>query len=95
MNERIESLMYQSGLTADGCWNEMDAYDRGAIERMIVLVIRECEGICLERAKVLDEYLKSHAADMHESAFDFTNGAITGSLRNAQYIRRLMDLKKE
>lgn len=45
MNERIESLMYESGLTADGCWNEMDAYDRGAIERLIELVVKDCIGI--------------------------------------------------
>ena len=40
MNKKIEDLMYQAGLTADGCWNEMDAYDRGAIERLIGLVVK-------------------------------------------------------
>jgi hypothetical protein len=45
MNKTIEDLMYQSGLTADGCWNEMDAYDRGAIERLIDLVVKDCIGI--------------------------------------------------
>lgn len=42
MSKKIEDLMYQSGLTADGCWNEMDAYDRGAIERLIYLIVEEC-----------------------------------------------------
>jgi hypothetical protein len=30
MNEHIENLMYQAGLTAQGCWDEMDEYDRTA-----------------------------------------------------------------
>ena len=42
MNERIEDLMYESGLTADGCWEEMDDYDQKAIEKLVHLVIAEC-----------------------------------------------------
>lgn len=39
---RIDELMYQSGITADGCWDEMDDYDRNAIETLIRLVINDC-----------------------------------------------------
>ena len=42
MNERIEDLMYQSGLTAQGCWDQMDSYDRYAIEKFAELIVREC-----------------------------------------------------
>jgi hypothetical protein len=45
MNERIEELMYQSGLTAQGCWDEMDTYDHVAIEKLIELVIKDCIGV--------------------------------------------------
>ena len=38
----IEYFMYQSGLTADGCWNEMDEYDKQAILKFAELIVREC-----------------------------------------------------
>jgi len=45
MNERIENLMYHSGLTAQGCWDSMDDYDKQAIEKFAELIIRECADI--------------------------------------------------
>jgi hypothetical protein len=42
MNERIENLMYHAGLTASGCWDNMDEYDRSAIEKFAELIIKEC-----------------------------------------------------
>ena len=42
MNKRIEDLMYHSGLTAQGCWDEMDTYDRKAIEKFAELIVKEC-----------------------------------------------------
>ena len=45
MNERLEDLMYRAGLTAQGCWDSMDQYDREAIEKFAQLIIRECADI--------------------------------------------------
>ena len=42
MNERIDKLMYHAGLTAQGCWDEMDEYDRKAIEKFAELIVDEC-----------------------------------------------------
>ena len=42
MNEKIENLMYQAGLTASGCWDKMDDYDRMAIEKFAELIIKDC-----------------------------------------------------
>ena len=42
MNEQIEKLMYHAGLTAQGCWDEMDDYDRKAIEKFAELIVKEC-----------------------------------------------------
>ena len=42
MNERLEDLMYRAGLTAQGCWDSMDQYDREAIEKFAELIVREC-----------------------------------------------------
>ena len=42
MNKKIEDLMYHSGLTAQGCWDEMDEYDKQAIEKFAELIVKEC-----------------------------------------------------
>lgn len=42
MNERLDDLMYQAGLTAQGSWDEMDAYDREAVTKLAELIVREC-----------------------------------------------------
>ena len=45
MNDRMENLMYQAGLTASGCWDQMDAYDKQAIEKFAELIVNECADI--------------------------------------------------
>ena len=42
MNDRMENLMYQAGLTASGCLDQMDAYDKQAIEKFAELIVQEC-----------------------------------------------------
>lgn len=42
MNQQLENLMYQSGLTASGCWDSMDAYDHEAITKLCEMIVREC-----------------------------------------------------
>jgi hypothetical protein len=39
---RFDDLMYHAGLTAQGCWDEMDDYDRKAIEKFAELIVQEC-----------------------------------------------------
>ena len=41
MNERLEDLMYRAGLTAQGCWDSMDSYDKEAIEKFANLIVSE------------------------------------------------------
>ena len=45
MNSRIDDLMYQAGLTAQGCWDHMDEYDRTAILKFAELIVRECSKV--------------------------------------------------
>jgi len=45
MNTKFEDLMYCAGLTASGCWDKMDAYDRAAIESFAQLIVKECASI--------------------------------------------------
>ena len=41
-NNKIDDLMYQAGLTAQGCWDEMDEYNRTAILKFAELIVQEC-----------------------------------------------------
>ena len=45
MNERLDDLMYQSGLTAQGCWDEMDDYAKQTIAKFAELIVAECAEI--------------------------------------------------
>ena len=42
MTDKFDDLMYQAGLTAQGCWDQMDDYDRTAILKFAELIVREC-----------------------------------------------------
>lgn len=64
MNERIEDLMYRAGLTAQGCWDEMDAYDKQAIEKFALLIVAEmlqtCEDHPTWSGRMIGEQIKEH-----------------------------------
>ena len=45
MNKSFDDLIYQSGLIADGCWEELDTYTQEAIERLIELTVLKCAEI--------------------------------------------------
>jgi hypothetical protein len=42
MNNRFDELLYLSGLTAQGSWDNMDDYDRQAIQRLFELTVLDC-----------------------------------------------------
>jgi hypothetical protein len=46
--------MYRAGLTAQGCWDEMDAYDRKAIMTLAELIVQECSELTLDHKN--DDY---------------------------------------
>jgi hypothetical protein len=39
---KVDELMYLSGLTAQGCWDQMDAYNKTAIMKFAELIVNEC-----------------------------------------------------
>lgn len=39
MNNAIDDLLYMSGITAQGCWDTMDEYDKQAILNFARLLI--------------------------------------------------------
>ena len=48
MDTKFEDLMYKSGLTASGCWDQLDEYDRKAIEKFAELIVRECVEVAID-----------------------------------------------
>lgn len=63
MNEKFDDLMYRAGLTAQGCWDSMDDYDRDAILKFAELIIEESIKVMMENdyhGEWLGEKLKEH-----------------------------------
>jgi hypothetical protein len=50
MNKQFDDLMYSAGLTAQGCWDDMDEYDRTAILTFAELIVKQCVGMCGSQA---------------------------------------------
>lgn len=54
MNEQIfDHFLYMSGLTADGCWNNLGQYEKDAIKKFGELIVTHC-------AEVTDMHLRNY-----------------------------------
>lgn len=42
---RFDQLMYAAGLTAAGCFENMDGYDQQAIQKFAELIVEECAAV--------------------------------------------------
>jgi len=84
MNERIEHCLYQAGLTAQGCWDELDDYAKEGIEKFAELIIRECmkeawdeiiddEYIATETNPLIREYLLGQNQGIVDAVIRFRN----------------------
>jgi len=60
MDQRFESLMYHAGMTAQGCWDEMDSYQREAVEKFALLIVRECIDIVSPYALRMENFDGGH-----------------------------------
>lgn len=49
-NDVIEKIIYDSGLIAQGCWDELDSYAKDGIVRAIQMAAKECAAICMSQA---------------------------------------------
>lgn len=70
--ERIDHLMYKSGLLADGSWDQMDRYDKDCIEKLVHLVIQDCIDILEEGTKT--QMTSQGGADRIKLHFGMVNG---------------------
>jgi hypothetical protein len=53
---KLDELMYESGLTAQGSLDEMDEYDQQAINKLAQLVINECVNIITVNQKYAGQH---------------------------------------
>ena len=67
MTDKFNDLMYQAGLTAQGCWDQMDDYDRTAILKFAELIVREC-GVALS-PMLRDMISRGQAVDLINKHF--------------------------
>ena len=56
MTDKIEHLMYCSGMTAQGCWDEMDSYQQNAINSLVKYVAIECMNVIVQNRKYASEH---------------------------------------
>jgi hypothetical protein len=56
----FDQLMEDSGLTAAGCWSDMDEYDREAIIRFGNLIVKECAEVALREDHEPSECILNH-----------------------------------
>lgn len=84
--------MYQAGMTAQGCWDNLDDYDKEAILRLAKLIVQECVRSCgsqSDKANIL------RAFDLPvESNVKYTGPDPDGSV-NSQYTRKYNLLEKQ
>lgn len=66
MNERLEDLMYLSGMTAQGCWDSMDDFQRQAVEKFAELIVQECTQLLFTESERLYAY-SSECDNMRDS----------------------------
>ncbi len=55
----FDDLMYKAGMTAQGCWDEFDDYQRGAILQFAELIVRQSSTIvqdCVDHRIPASEY---------------------------------------
>ncbi len=68
MNDNFENLLYQAGLTAQGCWDELDDYAREAIVQFGRLIVQDCIQVVHQQERIPKEFLYAKPAHIHELA---------------------------
>ena len=85
MNERIDNLLYQAGLTAQGCWDELGTYEQEAIEKFAELIVRECADILMK-----PEYAMNHSEELS----DYNKGWVNGRLLGIEHIKEYFGVEQ-
>ncbi len=86
MNPKIEHCLYQAGLTAQGCWEDLDTYTQEGIEKFAQLIVREYIGILEEEIKLVEGFkstaVKADVIKCHTSKIYHFNKLIDKSKKH-------------
>lgn len=74
MNPKIENLLYQAGITAQGCWDELDSYAKDAILRLITITVDATVLDCSSRVQTFVDcrVLASEYPQLLKSQYDLS-----------------------
>lgn len=87
MTKRIDQLMYSAGLTAQGCWDQMDQYDRDAIMRFAKLLVGDVLDEVSERAYYCGDRAWSNDVDRQWIEMEYGYGLLADAQRSAGIIK--------
>ena len=72
----FDDLMYRAGLTAQGCWDSMDQYDREAIVKFAQLIVKECittletaENVYQDYRNQIEDGMRDHCIRLIKNKF--------------------------
>ncbi len=68
MNNNFENLLYDAGLIAQGCWDELDDYAREAIVQFGQLVVQDCIRVVHQQGIIPTGFFYAKPAHIHELA---------------------------
>ena len=68
LNNNFENLLYAAGLTAQGCWDELDDYAREAIVHFGQLVVQDCIHVVRQQERIPVGFFYAKPAHIHELA---------------------------
>lgn len=86
----MEKLMYDSGLTAQGCWDQMDSYDKEAIMKFAELIVKQCMSKCDETKADYTKYRKASSDFMDKNLY--AEGEAVSDLIK-YHIKKILDTK--
>ena len=93
MNKAFDDLIYQSGLIASGCWEDLDTYAQEAIERLFQLTVREC---CIALNPMLRDMIsRGQGVDMIKLHFGMNPKEITTRMLDTAIAQCEQELAKK
>jgi hypothetical protein len=84
---RLDHLMYQAGLTAQGSWDQMDLYDQQAIMKFAQLLIKDVLDEVAERAYYSGDRAWSDQVDRPWIEMEYGIGTLADAQRKAGIIK--------
>ena len=85
-NDAVDDILYNAGLTAQGCWDELDNYARDAIVRAIQMTAKECAEICMSQAD--RKNIRKRFGLLVESSVKYPSPGVKNSIES-QYNREI------